>query len=650
MTVLPIKRVVLYKNGVGFYERRLEFEGEEIELVFRSDEMNDVLKSLTVIDWGKGQVIGLEYPTRQSKQDLLLGCTVRIDDKRALRDLLKSLRGRRVRLLLGEPARVANYPNQAQAISGKILGLDELEQDQPLEAVRIALLRDNTAQVFSVELGRVGGVDILDERGAEDLRFYLQTEARLEEDCTVKMRLSAGEHDLGVSYLAPAPVWRVSYRVLADSHAKGGGARIMLLGLGIFDNHLEEDLNEVSLSFIAGMPISFVYDLYTPFTPERPLIGEEKPLQEKFLQIADRLGEGALPPGLERGRFAAPVPMQTLSAAAVEKTIPAAAEGKDLGELFQYTVNTPVSVGRGQSAIVPILSANLPYRKELLFNPERMEKNPVSTLRFKNGSGLVLERGPVTVVEDGQYVGEAVLPYTPKDSEVVIPYAVELGVKVRSQFERSIETRGLGIKDGFLLVVEWEVHRRHYQVSNATAHEITLIVEHARTQGFDLNGATKDKERDATAYRFEVKVDGAKDETFTVEERRVLSRREEIQKQSLAGLKQYLENGFLEKEVYEKLLELLGFWEKIGEKESARADIEKERLKIQRDQEALRNNLSALSKEGSEGELRAGFVARLKESDLELEKNSQKERKLAAEIQRLKDEIGSRLKALERPA
>jgi hypothetical protein len=646
MTILPIKRVVLYKNGVGFYERRLPFEGDEIELIFHSAEMNDVLKSLTIIDWGKGQILGLEYPTRQSKQELLQGCTVHVDDKRALRDLLVSLRGRRVRLLLGEPVRVANYPNQAPGISGKILGLDELEQDQALEAVRIAILRDNSAQVFSIELGRIGGVDILDERGAEDLRFYLQTEARLEEDCTIKIRLSAGEHDLGVSYLAPAPAWRVSYRLLADTATNGGVSRLMLLGLGIFDNHLEEDLNDVSLSFIAGMPISFIYDLYTPNIPERPFIGEEKCGQSQVLSMA---GEGALPPAQERPRLAAAA-MAAMPASALEKTLPAAAEGKDMGELFQYTVSAPVSVGRGQSAIVPILSANLPFRKELLFNFSRMEKNPLSSMRFKNGSGVVLERGPITVVEDGQYVGEAVLPYTPKDGDVIIPYAVELGVKVQSQFERSIETRGLGIKDGFLLVIEWEIHRRQYQINNDTDHEIVLSIEHARTPGFDLAEGIKEKERDATTFRFDVSVDAAKEKVFMVEERRLLSRREEIQKQSLAGLKKYLENGFMEKEVYDQLLELLGMWEKIGERESLQADLEKERLKIQRDQETLRNNLGALSKEGSEGELRAGFVTRLKESDLELEKLSQRERKLAAEIQRLKEEIHVRLRALERPA
>ena len=57
MMNLPITHMTLYKHGVGFFERRAELSGEEVELSFRVEEMNDVLKSLTTIDWGGGQVL-----------------------------------------------------------------------------------------------------------------------------------------------------------------------------------------------------------------------------------------------------------------------------------------------------------------------------------------------------------------------------------------------------------------------------------------------------------------------------------------------------------------------------------------------------------------------------------------------------------------
>jgi len=95
MTNLPITHLTLYKHGVGFFERRASLSGEEVELSFRVEEMNDILKSLTAIDWGGGQVLGLEYATPQTREERLAGCSIRLGDGRSLRDLLVGLRGRR---------------------------------------------------------------------------------------------------------------------------------------------------------------------------------------------------------------------------------------------------------------------------------------------------------------------------------------------------------------------------------------------------------------------------------------------------------------------------------------------------------------------------------------------------------------------------
>ena len=116
MQRLPITHVTLYKHGVGFFERRGEVDGEKITLSFRLEEMNDLLKSLTVIDEGGGQVLGIDYATPQSREERLAGSSIRLDDDRSLQDLLVGLRGRRVRLLL----------DQGEALEGTLVGMDEV--------------------------------------------------------------------------------------------------------------------------------------------------------------------------------------------------------------------------------------------------------------------------------------------------------------------------------------------------------------------------------------------------------------------------------------------------------------------------------------------------------------------------------------------
>lgn len=298
MTTIPITHVTLYKHGVGYFERRARLSGDQVSLTFRVEEMNDVLKSLTAIDWGNGQVLGIEYPSPQSREELLAGCSIGLSDQRSLQDLLVSLRGRRVRLLL----------DQQETHRGALLGLDDASAEQPLATALVSLLLDDTAQVQAIPLGRVQGVEILDDSAARDLRFFLASSLTQEAYRQVTVRLTPGEHDLSLSYVAPAPTWRVSYRLVLDKAAAGGAEmegerRALLMGWGIFDNRLEEDLEQISLALVAGMPISFNYDLMTPVTPERPEVRDESRVAAAPVSFA-----AAAPKMTRMAAMAAPAP------------------------------------------------------------------------------------------------------------------------------------------------------------------------------------------------------------------------------------------------------------------------------------------------------------------------------------------------------
>jgi hypothetical protein len=652
MMNLPITHLTLYKHGVGFFERRAKLSGEEVELSFRVEEMNDILKSLTAIDWGGGQVLGIDYATPQSREERLAGCSISLGDDRSLRDLLACLRGRRVLLRL----------DQGEEATGTLLGLDEVPERQPLATSLVSLLLDETAHVQAVGLGRVQGVDILDERGAGDLRFFLQTALTQENYRQVTIRLTPGEHDLSVSYIAPAPTWRVSYRLVADPKAEGGPLAL-LLGWGIFDNRLEEDLQGISLSLVAGMPISFVYDLYTPFTPERPVVEEEARVAAAPVEFAEAVGAEpetvALGAGMAMGALGdmarmvrakaapPPPPAPMISREALAQAAPVTASGASLGELFQYVIGTPVTVGRGQSAMVPILSADLGYRKDLLYNGSKMPTHPVATLRLKNGSGLTLERGPVTVIEGGEYVGEAVLPFTVAGGEVVVPYAVELGVKAREESGSRREIRALYIKGAYLHFEEWDVRWREYRLDNSTGEVMAVLVEHPRTATYDLADTPEPEERTDEHLRFAVEVPARGETTLRVQERSLVTRWEELRQQSYSALQQYLKQGLLDQAAYDRVAALLKLWNRIADNEKRLKEVEQDRQKIYKAQQQIQGNMAALATTGKEGALRAQYVDQLQASEEQLKALAGREAELAAEIERLKQEIEALLKALE---
>jgi hypothetical protein len=635
--------------------------------------MNDILKSLTAVDWGEGQVLGVDYATPQSREEQLAGCSIRLADDRSLRDLLVALRGRRVRLAL----------DQEEAAMGTLIGLDEVHERQPVATSLVSLLldvgepgragessagpsNDEAAQVQTVDLGRVQGVEILDERGADDLRFFLETALTQDQYRQVTIRLTPGEHDLSVSYVSPAPTWRVSYRLVADEPPAGstrnerGEQSALLLGWGIFDNTLEEDLEGISLSLVAGMPISFVYDLYTPFTPDRPVVEEEARVAAAPVEFAEPIRPGApvelaaadMVPAEGRAMMQAAAPgppraRRAISREALEETALVTTTGGALGELFQYVIGTTVTVRRGHSAMVPIVSSDLAFRKDLLYNGTKMPTHPVATLRLKNETGLTLERGPVTVIEAGEYVGEALLPFTVLGGDVAVPYAVELGAKVREQAGSSRQIRGLQVRGNYLHIEEWDVRWRDYQLNNSTGEALVVLVEHPRTLHYDLFDSPAPKEQTDEHLRFEVSVPPGGETELRVQERRLVSRREELRRQSYQGLQRYLRQGLIDRQTHAEVAELLTLWEEIADNERALKEAGEGRQKLYKVQEQIQGNMAALSTTGKEGALRARYVDQLEASEDQLKELDQRESDLRAEIERLKQEIEARIKALE---
>src|SRR5215831_9091145 len=64
---LPVRQVVLYKHGVGFFERSGRLgAGESARLDFNAGDMNDVLKSLTIEERGGGKVTGVRYDAQDT--------------------------------------------------------------------------------------------------------------------------------------------------------------------------------------------------------------------------------------------------------------------------------------------------------------------------------------------------------------------------------------------------------------------------------------------------------------------------------------------------------------------------------------------------------------------------------------------------------
>jgi hypothetical protein len=638
MSHLPIIHITLYKHGVGYFRRRGPVAGEAIKLIFRREDMDDILKSLTVVDYAEGQVQGVDYDTPQTQVERLAGCSIILDDHRSLRDLLVALRGRQVKLLVKD----------SELVAGLLLGLDEDER-RPLESSTVSILQQKDETVAILALSQLIGVELQDETASADLRFFLQTTLGQETHRSITIRLNQGEHDLEVSYIAPAPTWRVSYRLVAYETEGDNQPTALLQGWGIFDNRLEEDLSNISLSLTAGMPISFVYDLYTPHTPKRPVVEDEDRTAVAPIMFdaatSDMLREDsfgmttmAAPPAPAMKAMA--VRRASVSAERMEKSVQTSATGKAMGELFQYNVSAPVTVGRGQSAMVPIVSSKLNYKKDLIYNGTKMPTHPVATIRFKNSSDLTLERGPVTVMEAGEYVGEAVLPFTVNQAETVISYAVELGIHVKENIQTESRLDSLQLKDRYLWQNYYDIRRTIYQVDNRTSQAKNVLIEHATgNNNYTVFDTPEPAERTLETHRYQVEASPGRITEFKVQERYLRSSRQEIRNLNYQRLQNYLQDKFLNEKIYQELKTLLDLWGKIGQIEQEIATQEQRRAKIYQAQEQAQKNMSVLSQDGEEGQLRGRYVKQLADSEEELTQIDQNVLRMQTEIKQLDAQI-----------
>ena len=672
MATLPISRLIIFKHGVGYFERSGPHSGEHLELSFPREAMDDVLKSLVALDRGAGQVLGVEFETPEDRTTRLARGSIHLSDSQSLLDLLRDLRGRRARLAL------ADGKKGESTVEGLVVGVD-YEPEEPLRRAVVSLYQPELRQVRALPLDSIARVELLDDAAAADLSYFLRAAQSEEQRRSATVRLSPGEHELLVGYIAPAPAWRVSYRMLfedgrpltvdgvqaepaesaslsqdASATVHRPSSTVLLQGWGLFDNQLEEDLAGVELTLMAGMPISFRYRLYEPRTPERPLVQDEERTVAApiFFEGAPQVAMAApMMAGMAMADAESSAPRrrkaaERFSASALEEAVQVAASGDERGALFAYHVEHPVSVARGQSAMVPILSRRLPAHRELLYNGAKHPRNPVASLRLANATGLTLERGPVTVLAQGDYAGEAVLPFTRAGGELIVPYAVELGLKVEEQRRGARRLHAISLQGDYALIEEHDLIITSYDLSSTLDQMVEVTVEHARASAYELAETSAPHEESAGFARWRVPCAPQARITFVVSERRLVSRHEQVRSLSGAQLRDYLADKLLDAATVKALEGILALYRQVDEAQGKLRQTEQEREAIYKQQRQIQGNLQPLGREGDEGALRQRYVATLGQLEDRLAALAAEERATNEQIARLEEQAARRLKRL----
>jgi hypothetical protein len=683
-TEIPVKQVVLFSSGVGYFEHFGTVNGTgNTELRFKTQQINDILKSLVLQDLDNGRVTTITYPSQDPVTKTLRSFQVDITSNPSLAELLNQLRGARVKLLVS-----------GEQVEGTILGLEK--KPRPLgnnngnpSAIEVWVLNlINGGELRAIEMDSVQRVELLDPQLREELSKALAAlaQARDQDKKPVQIHFfGQGQRRIRIGYVVETPVWKTSYRLLLSGAAPdradpdrvdapppnqpaAGKSDSKLQGWAIVENQTDNDWNEVELSLVSGRPISFIQDLYQPLYVPRPTVQPElyaslrpqtyggaidanKKSIEQFgvaaaampgnTPMAKRGTDGA--ESLRRSAGRQLQQAERLDALADDAPIDAAASvasvasAARVGELFQYTVGS-VTLPRQRSAMIPIVSDEVEVEKLSIYNAGVLARNPLNGARLKNTTGKHLLAGPVTVLDGGTYAGDASIDNLPPGQERLISFGIDLQMLVdstRSTQDDAIQT-GRVVK-GVLIVTRKHVFSQDYVAQNKSDHDKTLIIEHPLRQGWGLVDTDKPIETTDTLYRFKGKVAAGKASKLTVKEQVVDSEEIALVPSEPSTLESYRRTGEIPQAIRDVLAKAISLKNAVSDSQIQMQQRQQHIEQITAEQGRIRENMKTVA---ANNDYYNRLLKKLDEQETSIEK-------LQAEIQDLHKTLETQQKELE---
>ena len=659
---LPVTQVVLYKHGLGFFERAGTLgPGESARLDFDAAEMNDVLKSLTIDERG-GKISGLRYDSLDPLSHTLAQFPFQIGGAQPLSGMLDQLKGARLELKFGN-----------DTVSGVIVNAREIPAGENQPAREQLTLMLDSGELRNLDLSAAAGIRFAEPKLQQQFKDYLAAlaTARSKERRSVYIDSSdAKERQVTASYMVPAPVWKSSYRLILPE-----SGRPVLEGWAIVDNTTSEDWTKVRLALVSGRPISFISQLYAPRYVSRPSAelpedAAARPVLHaggytmtsdgaNLLDAGDqRLGAmvggninapaAAPPPPMAKAMRGSPHAFDSSTAArasvaqesevistaqfmATPSSIVAGASADAVGELFEYRIAQPVTIRKNESAMLPFLQEAIDSRKLLIWS-DRSSEHPTNAAELTNSTGKVLDGGPVTVYDGGAYGGEALMETLKAGDKRLISYAVDLGTRITTAFNsKQAVVREIHLNRGFLTTKSATEETATYTAHNVDQKPKTLIIEHPLRSGYTILNQ-KPMEKTADNYRFEVPLAAGATKTFAVSEEHVFDSSYAIVNVTPDFLLTYVHNRDLNEAGRKQLERIASQKQQIADNNAAIEDAQNQVRDLGTDEDRLRRNIESLNRVSGQQQQVQDYARQL--STLELKLTSLRDRQ--AELQKKK--------------
>ena len=614
---IPVREVILYKSGVGYFERAGSLNaGESARLDFKASDMNDVLKSLTIADRNGGKITGLRYDASEPLNQKLADFPFKIEGQASLATFLDQMKGAKIEMKYG-----------AETVAGTVVsGRMVRGDDKQPEREQVVILLDS-GDLRTFDLAAASSIRFLDPKLQAQLKDYLAVvnQSRSTDKRSVYVDSSdSKERQIVASYMIPTPVWKSSHRLIFSDKTEP-----TLEGWAIVDNTTGEDWTNVRLAVVSGRPVSFISKLYEPkYVPRQtvdlpedraaaPVVYSGAIAGQLSAPAAAGLG-GAAPQAVRKSFAERPVNgRDEAERADLLSTAMVNVAAADLGELFEYRFSTPVTVHKDESAMLPFLQQTLGGRKLLIYS-ESYGEHPMNAAELTNSTGKTLDGGPITVFDSGSYAGEALMTTVKARDKRLISYAVDLGTRVTTQFDSSKNVvREIHVNRGALIARTAQEETKTYTVQNVDAKAKTLVIEHGQRPGYKLLNQ-KPSETTMNAYRFEVKLAPAASEKFPVTEERVFDTTTTVASITPDVLLTYVQNKAISDTGRRQLQQIVDVKRQIADLDSRIRQMDNDVKDLVSDQARIRQNIQSLNQVSGQQEQVQKYARQLATQETQL--------------------------------
>lgn len=659
---LPVTRAVLFSSGVGYFEHSGSVEGDAAaRLMFKTSQINDVLKSMVLTDQDGGTVNIVTYPSSEPLNRALGGFSVDISANPSLGDLLNQLRGAKVTAASPEP------------ISGTILGVERhtkiaLVGGQSVKVEEQVLNVVTETGIRPLPLANLQSIQLSDGKLQEELNkaLMLLITSRDQDSKPVEIRFNGnGSRKVKIGYLVETPVWKTSYRLDLS------GEKPFMQGWAIVENTSDADWKGVNLSMVSGQPISFIQDLYTPLYMPRPTVQPElyaSLVPRRYeggideMHRTERLAESSA--GVRGGVAGRAMSMTAAKAMAAAPAAPPAAMPADLGlvrlkdtyagvnfsssgvqsvasasklaELFRFTIANPVDLSRRRSAMLPIVNQQVAAEKVSIYNQSTLAKHPLNGVWLTNDTGLKLLGGPVTIFDGGAYAGDAQISHLSVGQKRLLSYAVDLETTVDPSEESKSAMTAVKIAKGVMFVTHKHQFTKTYAIASKAEAARKVVIEHPFTNGRKLIEPATFAEKNAEVYRFTTDLPAGKGGKFIVKEEQVEVQEVALMDQPADTLLFFIQQGAISDQARQALQVVVGLKQELSDVQRQYEALQQQVAEIQNGQQRLRENIKSV---GPTSTLGMRYVSKLNSEEDQLEK-------LNTRIATLRQDVQAKQKAL----